>query len=227
MSNYSIEIQTLVNTALEELNQEHQKGKLADTPVSNTHFLVRWVTRALKTQRFPRCVGDDLTRWQKAGRSKGTQSELLFTFRNIAAFYAHYLPVEQPAPVLRDADIEALLDRMEQEGWSVCTEYDLTEKVQVFTDGDNSLVLCAKQCQDCFANADEQGQEELVKPMSLYVRGNHAKFIELATRSGFLVHKVTAYKSRVKYHGEYLIFPHNQGDQLAEIPIGFSPETYS
>jgi hypothetical protein len=227
MSNYSVEIQNLVNAALDELDQEHKKGKLADTPVSNTHFLVRWVTRALKTQRFPRIVGDDLTRWQKAGRSKGTQSDLLFTFRNISSFYGHFLPGDKAAPVLRDADIEALLDSAEQDNWSVCTEYDLTEKIQLFTEGDNSLVLCAKQCEACFSNADDEGREELVKPMSLFVRGNHARFVELATRAGFLVHKVTAYKSKVKYHGEYLIYPQNQGAQLAEIPIGFSPESYS
>ena len=221
MAIYSEEIQNLVNSALEELKQEHKKGKLADTPVSNTHFLVRWVTRSLKTQRFPRCVGDDLTRWQKAGRSKGTGSELLFIFQNISDFYGHFLPAGKEAKEILDADIEAFLDLMEQENWSVCTEYDLTEKTQIFTEGDNSLVLCARQCEECFANADDKGHEVLCKPISLFVRGNHAKFVELATKAGFLVHKVTAYKSRVKYHGEYLVFPKNQGNQLAEIPIGF------
>ncbi|MDW2095388.1 DUF2913 family protein, partial [Vibrio sp. 1866] len=27
--------------------------------------------------------------------------------------------------------------------------------------------------------------------------------------------------SMVKYHGEYLIFPANEGNQLAEIPLSF------
>ncbi|WED22968.1 DUF2913 family protein [Vibrio sp. JC009] len=226
MAVYSVEIQKLVNLALEELEQEHKKGKLANTPVSNTHFLVRWVTRSLKTQRFPRIVGGNLTAWQKAGRSKGTDSDMLFTFRNISAFYGHFLPLDGEPKVIKDKDIESFLDAMEQENWSVCTEFDLTEKTQVFTEGDNSLVLCAKQCEECFANADEEGHEELVKPMSFYVRGNHAEFVRLATKAGFLLHKRTGYKSIVKYHGEYLIYPANQGEQLAEIPIGFKAEEY-
>jgi hypothetical protein len=226
MADYYIELQNVVNTALQELEAEHRKGKLADTPVSNTHFLVRWVTRSLKTQRFPRCVGDDLTRWQKAGRSQGTASDLLFTFNNIAKFYQHLLPIDKEPETITDADIEAFLDRMEQEGWSVCTEYDLTEKTQIFSEGDNSLVLCAKQCVECFATNDEQSKdtpETLVKPISMFVRGNHARFIQLATGAGLLVHKRTDYKSIVKYHGEYLIYPSNKGSQLAEIPIGFTP----
>ncbi|MDG3087944.1 DUF2913 family protein [Vibrio hannami] len=226
MSLYSTDLQNLVNSALDELEAEHKKGKLANTPVSNTHFLVRWVTRSLKTQRFPRSVGDDLTRWQKAGRSKGTDSDLLFTFRNIAQFYGHFLPVAGEAKPIKDKDIESFLEVMEENGWGVSTEFDLTEKLQIFTEGDSSLVLCSRQCEECFADADENGHETLVKPMSFYVRGNHTAFVSLAAKSGFLVHKRTGYKSIVKYHGEYLIFPDNQGNQLAEIPIGFKPEGY-
>jgi hypothetical protein len=60
--------------------------------------------------------------------------------------------------------------------------------------------------------------------MSWFVRGNHAQFVEMAMKAGFMVHKVTDYKSNVKYHGEYLVFPNNQGNQLAEIPLNFSAE---
>lgn len=213
---YSEEIQKVVNTALEELKQQHKQGKLANTPVSNTHFLVRWVTKSLKNHRFHSSVGKDLIRWQKMGRSKGTESDLLFTFENISRFYGRFLPEGEAEKPIRDADIEAFLDQMEEQQWSVCTEHDLTEKTQIFTEGDSSLVLCARQCDECF-----EGGEILVKPISFFVRGNHAEFIRLATEAGFLVHKRTDYKSVVKYHGEYLVYPGNQGKQLAEIPIGF------
>ncbi len=39
MSNYTKEIQNLVNSALEELDQEHRSGKLANAPVANNHYL--------------------------------------------------------------------------------------------------------------------------------------------------------------------------------------------
>ncbi len=217
MTTYSTDIQKVVNTALKELEQEHSKGKLANTPVSNTHFLLRWITRSLKTQRFPRSVSHDLVHWQQTGRSKGTQSDLMSVFKTISAFYDQFLPVNHNPKAILDSDIEAFLEVMEQHQWGVSTEFELTTKIQVFTDGENSLLLCAKQCDDCFA-----GGSELVKPMSFFVRGNHAEFIKLATESGFLLHKQTDYKSVVKYHGEYLIYPKNQGPKLAEIPHEFS-----
>ncbi|KGK16595.1 alpha-acetolactate decarboxylase [Vibrio navarrensis] len=217
MSNYTTEIQRLVNTALQELEAEHRAGKLADAPVANNHFLVRWVTKALKAQRFHRCVVDDLTRWQKAGRSKGNDAALLPTFKRISAFYASFFCADKEPAVITDKQIEAFLDQMEQADWEVSTAEPLVGcgKVQIFTEGQHSLALCAQQCESCFDG------DTLVKPMSWFVRGNHAEFVAKATEAGFMVHKVTDYKSNVKYHGEYLIFPANLGNQLAEIPLSF------
>jgi len=219
MSDYYLEIQNVVNAALDELFAEHQSGKLVNAPVANNHFLVHWVTKAIKSQRFASCVAADLTRWQKAGRSKGNQSELLFTFKRISAFYKRFF-ADQTGNVITDNRIELFLDQMEQADWEVSTSELLVGagKVQIFTDGQNSLALCSQQCESCFEG------ELMVKPMSWFVRGNHAQFIEMASDAGFMVHKQTDYKSNVKYHGEYLIYPGNQGKQLAEIPLSFKAE---
>lgn len=216
MSEYTIEMRKLVTLALEELDAQHRLGKLTDAPVANNHYLVRWVTRALKEQRFHRVVGNDLTRWQKMGRSKGNEAGLLFTFKRIAKLYDTFFSGEERT--LKDSDIEQFLDLMENADWEVSTSEPLVGvgKVQLFTEGQNSLALCADQCDACFEG------EALVKPMSWFVRGNHAEFVEKATAAGFLVHKVTDYKSNVKYHGEYLIFPANRGTQLPEIPLSLT-----
>ena len=197
MSEYTIEIQNLVNAALDELAAEHKSGKQVNAPVANNHYLVRWVTRAIKSQRFPRCVGDDLIRWQKAGRSKGNDAGLMFTFQRISKFYAEFFPSDKEDRVIKDSDVEAFLDVMEKEGWEVSTSEELVGcgKIQIFTEGQNSLALCANQCESCFDG------EDLVKPMSWFVRGNHAQFIEKAAAAGFMVHKVTDYKSNVKFSG--------------------------
>ncbi len=217
MTSYTVEIQNLVNTALAELGNEHQSGKLANAPVANNHYLVRWVTKALKDQRFDRCVGDDLTRWQKAGRSKGNEAALMMIFQRISSFYAEFFANHPAENSVKDSAIEAFLDCMEAAGWEVSTSEALVGagKVQIYTDGQNSLALCANQCEACFDG------ENLVKPMSWFVRGHHAAFVEAATKAGFMVHKITDYKSNVKYHGEYKVFPANQGTQLAEIPLSF------
>ncbi|USD64167.1 DUF2913 family protein [Vibrio sp. SCSIO 43136] len=221
MAMYHQEIQKLANCALEEMRAEHATGKLVNAPVSNNHFLVRWVTKALKTQRFDRCVGDDLTRWQKQGRSKGNQAGIERVFSDISAMYGKLLPADTQHKEIWDKDINDFIDAMEAKGWGVCTEYDLSEKIQLFTDGENSFALCNTQCDDCFETTEGDELEPLVKPMSWFVRGHHAEFVRLATEAGFLLHKVTDYKSKVKYHGEYLIYPKNHGPSLAEIPIGY------
>ncbi len=215
MSDYYAEIQNVVNCALTELKQEHKSGKAVNAPVANNLYLLRWVTKAIKTQRFSTITSGDLIRWQKMGRSKGNNAALLPTFERISAFYGQFF--DKGEQELTDAMIEQFLEVMENAAWGVTTSEVLTDgsKVQFYTDGSNSLALCANQCDDCFDG------ERLVKPMSWFVRGNHAEFIELASKAGFMVHKITDYKSKVKYHGEYLVFPMNRGAQLAEIPLSF------
>ncbi|WP_234493908.1 DUF2913 family protein [Vibrio maritimus] len=215
MSAYYSEIQMVVNSALEELAAEHASGKLINSPVTNNHFLVRWVTRAIKTQRFGKATSANLVQWQKTGRSKGNDSMLEPTFKRISAYYAGFFGGD--IVPITDKMIEQFIDDMEAAGWGVCTSEVLTDgsKVQFFTDGANSFAVCANQCDDCFEG------ENLIKPMSWFIRGNHAEFITKAYEAGFMLHKVTDYKSKVKYHGEYLVYPLNQGTQLAEIPLSF------
>lgn len=216
MSLYSQEICALVQTALEELSQEHQRGKLADAPMPNQFYLVRWITKSLKQQRFPQSVSGDLIRWQKAGRSQGHQMMLEPLFRKILAYYNEFFKPER-CNQITDKQIELFLDKMEAAGWEISTSEPLVGcgKVQLFTEQPDSLAICSGQCESCFDG------ERLVHPMSWFVRGNHAQFVEMAWQSGFMVHKRTDYKSNVKYHGEYLIYPENRGEQLAEIPSGF------
>ncbi|MGX9416012.1 DUF2913 family protein [Vibrio sp. WJH972] len=216
MTQYYQEIQNVVNQALEAMEALHQQGKLIDAPNSNKQFLVRWVTKAIKDQRFDTCVARDLISWQKMGRSQGNGLALEQIFKRISKFYAQFFT--EQAQNITDANIEAFLDLMESLDWEVSTSEAIVGqgKVQIYTEGQNSLALCADQCDSCFDG------ENLVKPMSFFVRGNHAQFVEQAGQSGFMLHKRTDYKSNVKYHGEYLIFPSNQGKQLAEIPLSFN-----
>jgi hypothetical protein len=213
---YAREIKGLVDCAITDLEAAHASGKLSNTPVSNTHYIVRWIATSIKTQRFPTIVAKDLIRWQKMGRSKGTATELHSQFKIISKLYSeHFVDGNYQAPVI-DKTIDQFLDHMESIEWSVSTEFELLEKNQLFTEGESSLVLCAGQCDSCF-----DGGEELVKPISLFVRGNHTQFIEEANKFGFLMHKRSDYKSKVKYHGEYLLYPCNLGNQLAEIPFSY------
>ncbi|CAM3948838.1 DUF2913 family protein [Vibrio neonatus] len=223
MRSYAEQMLELVDIALLDIHQEHQSGKLADTPVSNTNFLLRWITKSIKEKRFATLMAKDLIAWQKLGRSQGSKTALYQRFQTLSEFYGIFFGKDKTVKPVLDKQIEQLMDVMEEAGWSVTNEYDLTEsaKSQVFTDGESSFVLCADQCESCF-----DGGEELMRPMSFYVRGNHSQFIEKALQCGMMLHKQTDYKSKVKYHGEYLIYPSNQGPILAEIPLGFTLAEY-
>ncbi len=218
MKEYYLEIQKVVNDAIEALEQQHQSGKLLNAPNANKQFLLRWVTKTIKDQSYDHCVAKDLIAWQKMGRSQGNKLELEAIFRRISAYYRQFFPVGADNTNLTDQQIEQLLDRFEELGWEVSTAEPIVGegKVQIYTEGQNSVALCSNQCESCFDG------ETLAKPMSVFVRGNHAQFIEETSKAGFMVHKRTDYKSNVKYHGEYLIYPMNHGVQLAEIPLSFT-----
>lgn len=216
---FTSDIQQVVNQALADMTELHTQGKLANAPVTNNHFLVRWVSKAVKSRSYGQSVSQYLSQWQQMGRSKGSQLGLEREFRRISQFYAQFLPQGTGRAVL-DSHIESLLDALEALGWCTSTSEQLTGvgKVQIFADSPNSIALCSFQCEACFDG------DTLVKPMSLFVRGNHQQFLSHALELGLVLHKQTDYKSNVKYHGEYVIYPNNVGQQLAELPISYQVE---
>lgn len=214
---YYQEIQHVVNQGLAELNEEQARGRVPKNPVSETHFIVRWVTKAIKTHRFDRCVVKDLMGWQQEGRSKGTSAGLKVRFEHISALYGRVVPVDSDVEKITQDEITALLAQFEDESWFVVTDHEISGKAKLFSDGDNSLVVCKAKLESVF----DAGV--LVKPLTCYVRGNHNEFLEMTAKAGLLVHKKSDYKSIVKYHGEYQIWPENQSSELAELPLSFMP----
>ena len=137
MSNYTLEIRKLIGSVLEEVAIEHQSGRLVNGAKANNLFLVRWVTKwPLKSQHFSKQVSEDLVRWQKQGRSKGHNSDLMSTFKRIDAFYAYFFPEGEQEWSITDKSIDNFLDMMEQSGWEVSTSEPLVNcgKVQIFTE---------------------------------------------------------------------------------------------
>jgi len=213
MSIYAIEIQRVVRQAIEGLELAQSQKKIANSPVTNAHFFSRWITKQIKAQSFHISVVKDLKAWQKMARSKGSESNLESTFRAISALYQKNCPVQEPVTIL-DKQIEDFLDTMENEKWWVSTEFEVKGSIQLYSEGNYSLVLCAKQCDDCFDG------EVLIKPMSFYIRGNASKAIEKAEEHGLLLHKMKG-RTNIKYHTEYLVYPMNKGNELAEIPFHY------
>lgn len=216
MANFYQEIYKLVSDGLQELADSQQAGKTPHNPVSETHFLSAWVTKAIKQQRYDHCLAKTLLAWQQQARSMGKNAQLKQQFEHIYQTFSGIPRDEDVARATTSEQLESLYELLEDADWLVTTEYEVNRKVTHHTDGQASLVVCAKQFKE---GISEQG--EVIKPISLYVRGDAQFFVDTAYKAGLLMYKVTDYKSKVKYHGEYIIYPHNGGTHLPELPTAY------
>ncbi len=209
---YTIEIKKLVDTALAELAQVIESKKIPNTPVSKETFMCRWLAQAIKKQRFNPLVLKNMQAWVKLGRSKGIGADLVGNFTHIQRAYHDVFPEGDVHPPLLKTTLDSMIDSFRAEDWMIHTEYEIQRKSQVYSDGQYSFVVCSKAYSEAF---NEEGA--LIKPLSLYVRAPNDVLVERAFSFRFLVKKISDYKSIVKYHAEYQIWPHNRVDALVEL----------
>lgn len=226
MAVYIEELSKLVSDGLNELAEAIRSGKTPNNPVSETHFLSAWVTKAIKQQRYDHSVATTLVSWQKQARSQGTKAQMKQQFQQIQATYAGVprqkgdeaeQAVEEKAADITRSQLTGLYASLTEKDWLVTTGYEVNRKVTHHTDGQASLVVCATQSKLAFDG--DTADSLMVKPLSLFVRGDVRELVEVAYQHGLLLFKVTDYKSIVKYHGEYILYPRNAGPSIPEIPV--------
>lgn len=196
-----------VQSALNELDAAKSQGKVSATPVSEENYLAVWLTRAIKQQRFASIIAPNLLGWQKQARSHGSKAGLKNCFEAISATYQYPTINQQP---IDSNVIETWLNELAELGWQTVTEHVVDRKVTHFTAGQASLVICRN-------NAEKALKEHVTAPLVLYVRGPVPQLIATAAKHGLFIFKSTDYKSKVKYHGEYRIYPNNDGPKVPEI----------
>ncbi|MFO6422292.1 DUF2913 family protein [Motilimonas sp. KMU-193] len=207
-------ITLVANTALDELEQACQQGAVSRTPVSEAHYINAWVTKAIKAQRFPHCVAKTLLFWQQQARSLGKNANLPQTLNRIISTYAKVLDNQNNLTKVYDSQLQTVLEQLVTDDWNVIDQVELARKMKLNSTGQDSLIICAKQ----YAHAIEPSEQRLIRPLSLYVRGNVSQLVDLAYQQKLLLFKMSDYKSKVKFHGEYVVFPSNKGDFLPEFP---------
>ncbi|KKD58205.1 hypothetical protein RN22_22275 [Grimontia sp. AD028] len=215
---YIKDIKSVVDSALAELEEAKASGKLQSNPVSEESFLCRWVAQAVKKQRFGNSVSKEMTAWVQQGRSMGKHANIKGQMQHIASVYHHHFPQGDEHSAITKNQFDALVEALEEADWMIHTEYEINRKVRVISDGQHSFAVCSIALGKSF-----NAEGELVKPLSLYVRGPESWFIETVREHGMLMTKVTDYKSIVKYHGEYQIWPRNQADRLLVLPESLKP----
>ncbi|HEY5716354.1 MAG TPA: DUF2913 family protein [Psychromonas sp.] len=210
---FSTEIYKLIGTALTELTDSQNSGRTPHNPLSEAHYLGAWVTNAMKKKRFDPIVVPTLQGWQRQARSLGKNAGLKRQFTYLEKCYSEVLDEHKQVQAVYKNQLEKLYAALEEDQWMVTTDLTVGERLNRHSGGKESLIVCAQQMQSCF---DEQGK--LIAPISLYVRGNQQKIINFAFAQNLLLYKKTDYKSKVKYHGEFIVYPNNDGSFLPEFP---------
>ncbi|MGJ8580959.1 MAG: DUF2913 family protein [Psychromonas sp.] len=211
MTSFSTSIHQVVSDALADLNEAQQKGKIPHNPLSETHFLAAWTTNAIKKKRYESDVLPTLTIWQRKARSLGKNADLVNTFTAIRKTYEHVFDTSLTANPVYKSQLVALCEQLVTLQWMVNTDLVVGEKLNRHSGGQASLIICSEQFESHFDD------ELLIKPLSLYIRGDLTEALSVAYEHSLLLHKVTDYKSKVKYHGEYIVYPDNNGEFLPEL----------
>ena len=204
---YNQVVLELAIAGLADLTASAQTKKAQRTPAQESHFLCNWMVESLKEKRFSKLVADDLTAWIRLARSQGAGAELKHLLERIVY---QYQAIEQTEPAL-GIGLNAMLEELKQAQWLVFTDTDITAKLKLDGDGQSSLVIDAKEFNQHIKD------NQLVKPINLYVRADEQQLTRIALSHGLLLSQSNKKTSLIKHHKTYRIYPHNQQPALCQL----------
>lgn len=204
---YNQVVLELAIAGLADLTASAQTKKAQRTPAQESHFLCNWMVESLKEKRFSKLVADDLTAWIRLARSQGAGAELKHLLERIVF---QYQAIEQTEPAL-GIGLNAMLEELKQAQWLVFTDTDITAKLKLDGDGQSSLVIDAKEFNQHIKD------NQLVKPINLYVRADEQQLTRIALSHGLLLSQSNKKTSLIKHHKTYRIYPHNQQPALCQL----------
>ncbi|ABN62574.1 DUF2913 family protein [Shewanella baltica] len=204
---YNQAVLELALAGLADLTASAQTKKAQRTSAQESHFLCNWMVESLKEKRFSKLVADDLTAWIRLARSQGAGAELK---RLLERIVHQYQTVETSEQALGTA-LNAMIVTLKQAEWLVFTDTEISAKLKLDGDGQSSLVIDAKEFNQHIKD------NQLVKPINLYVRADEQTLTRIALSHGLLLSQGNKKTSLVKHHKTYQIFPHNQQPALCQL----------
>lgn len=173
--------------------------KAKRTPAQESHFLCNWMVESLKEKRFSKLMADDLTQWIRDARSQGAGAQLPQLLSRIAKQYA----VATVHTQALGTALFKLVDEMKALNWLVITDSDIDAKLKLDSQGQSSLIISAKEI------AQHIKEGELIKPISLYLRGDENVLAEQTYAQGLIVSQGNKKTTLIKHHKTYVLAPHN------------------
>ncbi|MGU5716055.1 DUF2913 family protein [Aeromonas taiwanensis] len=202
---YNQALYDMASQSLAELARTAAQKSGKRTPAQESHFLCTWMADSLKEKRFSRLVMEDLKAWVQLGRTLGAGADLKGLLERILRQYERAMA----EPVQLGGRLADLLAELEAAGWLVLTSSEVNAKLRLQSGGQSSLIISASEYQGHI----EAG--ELVKPLTLYVRGDERELAEAAFARGLLLSQGNKKTSLVKHHKSYRMMPGNEQPALA------------
>jgi hypothetical protein len=199
----------LALAGLADLTASAQAKRAQRTPAQESHFLCNWMVESLKEKRFSKLVADDLTAWIRLARSQGAGAELK---RLLERIVFQYQIVDESKQTLGTA-LNAMIENLKQADWLVFTDTEINTKLKLDGEGQSSLVIDAKELTQHIKD------DQLIKPISLYVRADEQQLTRIALSHGLLISQGNKKSSLIKHHKTYRIYPNNQLPSLCQLLI--------
>lgn len=203
--NYNQALLDMATQSLAELARTAEQKAGKRTPAQESHFLCTWMADSLKEKRFSRLVMEDLKGWIQQGRTLGAGADLKGLLERIAFQYARAQADSQQL----GTRLVAMLAELESAGWLVFTDSEVSAKLRLQGQGQSSLVISSREY------GEHLVQGELVKPLTLYARGDETQLAEAAFRHGLLLSQGNKKTTLVKHHKAYSLVPANLQPALA------------
>jgi hypothetical protein len=196
---YNQALLTLALAGIDAINTSASQHKAVRTAAQESHFLCNWMVESLKTKRFSKLMADDLTAWISQARSQGAGAQLKRLLICIADQYQQ----ANNSTVTTGTGLKNMLAELTAQKWVVITDTDIDAKLKLESDGQSSLVISAKEFNQHIAD------DKIVKPISMYIRGDEKLVARLALEQGILLSPGNKKTSLIKHHKTYVLMPKN------------------
>ena len=201
---YNQALVALAQAGLAALKARNDTPGSINTAAAESHFLCNWMVQSLKERRFSKLVAEDLTRWIREGRSKGAGAQLPLL---LARIESQYLPAMENAQV--GQSLRALIAELEAQDWLVILDCEVSGKLRLDSDGQNSLVISVEQYEQHLVD------DKLVKPITLFIRADEQLIAQHAVKHALLLSQGDKKASSIKHHKAYRLYPGNRLPALA------------
>jgi len=204
MTSYNQAIVEFAQAGLAALEERASKANVIKTAAAESHFLCSWMASALKVRQFSKLLAKDLTQWIRDGRSLGAGAQLPSLLTRIDEQYRVAMNNQQLA-----LSLEQFLSELVANDWIVILDEEVTTKLKLDSEGENSLVISVEQYEGHI-----QG-ENIIKPITMFVRANEQELAKVAAKHRLLLSQGDKKASLIKHHKAYQLFPNNEQPALA------------